>query len=307
MGNLPFTTGLFTSGAPPPQPDSRFTSLLISRGITYYQARHPPSTSSATPDPLPATLPPSQDTPTPRPLLLFFSWLGAHPAAAVKYFDAFLARGMDVLLVQSGVMHFLWPRWGLDYGREVLEVLEGPDFARRPLLVYASSIGGYTFTQVLVHVAHGHAKHDTLPQRVVGHIYDSLVVGTLEHMATGLGRTLAPLLERVIKSTAMLYFWLFKGSTADVYQRGVQVFANSPVTAPTLFFSSEDDALCDADALDALVAGWRRRGVVVCSRKWEVSKHAAHLRCHPEEYRHALEAFLDSLHWSLTPHRTNVL
>ncbi|XP_061617952.1 uncharacterized protein LOC133471872 isoform X2 [Phyllopteryx taeniolatus] len=185
MGNLPLTTGLFTTGVPPPQPDGRFTSRPIGRGITYYQARHPSSPSSATPDPLPATLVQSQASSPRRPLLLFFSWLGAHPGAAVKYFEAYLTRGMDVLLVQSGAMHFLWPRWGSDYGLEVLEVLEGPEFAGRPLLVYASSIGGYTFTQVLVHVAHGHAKHAALPHRVVGHIYDSLVAGTLEHMATG--------------------------------------------------------------------------------------------------------------------------
>ncbi|XP_051911516.1 uncharacterized protein LOC127593846 [Hippocampus zosterae] len=305
MGNLPLTTGLFNTGAPPPQPDSRFTSVPISRGITYYRARHPLSTSSATHDPLPATVIPSQAPPA-RPLLLFFSWLGAHSGAAAKYFDAFLMRGMDVLLVQSGVMHFLWPRWGLDYGLELLEVLEAPELARRPLLVYASSIGGYTFAQVLVHVAHGHAKHATLPHRVVGHIYDSLVAGTLEHMATGLGRTLAPLLERIIKSTAMLYFWLFKTSTADVYQRAIWVFGNSPVMAPALFFSSEDDALCDGEVLDAIVAGWRRRGVAVYSRKWEVSKHAAHMRCHPQEYRRTLEAFLDSLPLSPPLLGTNV-
>ncbi|XP_061125288.1 uncharacterized protein LOC133145658 [Syngnathus typhle] len=305
MGNLQLTTGLFTTGAPPPQPDSRFTSRPISRGITYYQACHPSSTSSATHDPLHATLS-SRASPSPRPLLLFFSWLGAHPGAAAKYFDAFLVRGMDVLLVQSGVMHFLWPRWGQNYALEVLKVLDRPEFSGRPFLVYASSIGGYTFTQVLVHVAHGHAKHATLPHRVVGHIYDSLVAGTLEHMATGLGRTLVPFLERVIKRTAMLYFWLFKGSTADVYQRAVRVFASSPVTAPALFFSSEDDPLCDADALVAIVAGWRRRGMTVYSRKWEVSKHAAHMRYHPEEYRHTLEAFLDSLPLSPSPHSTNL-
>ncbi|XP_057712358.1 uncharacterized protein LOC130929286 [Corythoichthys intestinalis] len=302
MGNLPLTTGLFTSGAPPVKPDDRFTSRPIRRGITYYQVRQSSSHSSATPDPLADTLQPSQVSP--RPLLLFFSWLGAHPGAAAKYYDAYLARGMDVLLVQSSVMHFLWPGWGLNYGMEVLKVLEGPEFTGRPLLVHASSIGGYTFTQVLVNVVNS-SEHSEVSHRVVGHIYDSLVAGTLEHMATGLGRTLAPLMERVIKNTAMLYFWLFKGSTADVYQRAVRVFASSPVTAPALFFSSRDDALCDPDALDAVVSGWRRRGVAVRSRTWEVSKHAAHMRCHPQEYRETLEAFLDSLPLS-PPHPQGV-
>lgn len=122
---------------------------------------------------------------TSRPLLVFFSWLGAHPGAVAKYRDLYLDRDMDVLVVQSNVMHFLWPRWGLDYGLEVLKVLEEPQFSGRAMLVHASSIGGYTFTQLLTHIAQGQKKHAGLVQRVIGHIYDSLVVGTLEHMAIG--------------------------------------------------------------------------------------------------------------------------
>ncbi|XP_061922807.1 uncharacterized protein LOC133662699 [Entelurus aequoreus] len=294
MGNLPLFSGLFAADSP--KPDSRFSSRTISKGIIYFQSSPPTS------DPLPASSPShvqSQPSSSSRPLLLFLSWLGAHPAAASKYFHTYLERGMDVLLVQSSVLHFLWPCWGLDYGGEVLRVLEGPEFSGRPLLIYASSIGGYTFTQVLTHVAHRRGEHDALARRVVGHIYDSLVVGTLEHMATGLGKTLAPRLERVVKSTAMFYFWLFKSSTADVYLRAMQVFDSSPVTAPALFFFSEDDALCDTAALERTVARWRRRGVAVRSRKWVRSKHAAHMRCHPEEYRSTLESFLNSL--PLTP------
>lgn len=92
---------------------------------------------------------------------------------------------MDVLVIQSGVMHFLWPRWGLSYGLEVLKLLEEPQFSERSVLVHATSIGGYTFTQILTHIARGQKEHAGLAQRVIGHIYDSLVFGTLEHMAIG--------------------------------------------------------------------------------------------------------------------------
>lgn len=92
---------------------------------------------------------------------------------------------MDVLLVQSSVMHFLWPRWGLEYGLKVLKILEEPQFADRVVLVHASSIGGYTFTQILTHIVQEPKKHAGLTQRMIGHVYDSLVVGTLEHMAIG--------------------------------------------------------------------------------------------------------------------------
>ncbi|XP_031715006.1 transmembrane protein 53-like isoform X1 [Anarrhichthys ocellatus] len=246
----------------------------------------------------------SDSSSTSRPLLLFFSWLGARPAAVGKYRDLYLDRGMDVLLVQSKVMHFLWPRWGLDYGMEVLKVLEQPQFSERAVLVHASSIGGFTFTQTLINVAQGRKQHAGLDQRVIGHIYDSLVVGTLEHMAIGLGKTLVPRLESFVKNAAMLYFWLFKKHTADIYDNSIQAFYDSPITAPALFFFSENDAMCDTADMEKLIDHWRMRGVTVESRKWKVSKHAAHMRCHPEDYLSTLEKYLKSL--AISSSRANV-
>uniref|UniRef100_A0A8C3FZH0 Uncharacterized protein n=1 Tax=Cyclopterus lumpus TaxID=8103 RepID=A0A8C3FZH0_CYCLU len=249
-----------------------FTTRRISDGITYYYSSSPS-----------------------RPLLLFFSWLGARPAGVGKYRDLYLDRGMDVLLVQSNVTHFLWPRWGFDYGLEVLKALEQPPFSGRPLLVHASSIGGFTFTQMLAHIAQGGKRHAGVAQRVTGHIYDSLVVGTLEHMAIGLGKTLFPRLESLVKNAAMLYFWFFKTHTADLYHDSIQVFHNSPITTPALFFFCENDALCNPADLETLIDHWRKRGLAVESRKWKESKHAAHMRCHPEDYVSTLEKFLNSL------------
>lgn len=189
---------------PEPIPEGNFLSCRISGGITYFYApfsgdsacsakvplRNTSSSSSPSLTPLHVnTTTPSQHqldvAPTSRPLLLFFSWLGAQPGPVSKYRDLYLNRGMDVLVIQSGVMHFLWPRWGLSYGLEVLKLLEEPQFSGRAVLVHATSIGGYTFTQILTHIARGQKEHAGLAQRVIGHIYDSLVFGTLEHMAIG--------------------------------------------------------------------------------------------------------------------------
>uniref|UniRef100_A0A8C5H0V1 Uncharacterized LOC114465442 n=1 Tax=Gouania willdenowi TaxID=441366 RepID=A0A8C5H0V1_GOUWI len=232
---------------------------------------------------------------TSRPLVLFFSWLGAQPAAVAKYRDLYLERGMDVLLIQSRVMHFLWPRWGLDYGLTVLNILEEPPFSERVVLVHASSIGGYTFTQMLTHISEGRKGDGSLAHRVIGHVYDSLVAGSLEQMAVGLGKTLVPQLESFVKTAAMMYFWLFKSHTADFYEKGIQVFHKNPITSPALFFFCENDALSNSAALEKMIDVWRKRGVAVESRKWSKSIHAAHLRCHPEEYLHTLQHFLNSL------------
>lgn len=99
----------------------------------------------------------------------------------------------------------------------------------------------------------------------------------------------------MVKNLAMFYFWLFKTKTADIYESSVQVFRNNPITTPALFFFSENDALCDPDVIDDVIDLWRKRNVTVESRRWKESKHAAHMRCHPQEYRSLLERFLNSL------------
>uniref|UniRef100_A0A672MD48 Si:dkey-5i3.5 n=1 Tax=Sinocyclocheilus grahami TaxID=75366 RepID=A0A672MD48_SINGR len=121
----------------------------------------------------------------PKPILLMLPWLGSRPQAIAKYCDIYFRTGFDVLIVESAVSQFLWPRWGLEYGGHVLELLESECFSQRPLLVHAFSIGGYTFGQVLVHVAKDTQRYQGLTNRIRGHIYDSLVMGSLEHMANG--------------------------------------------------------------------------------------------------------------------------
>ncbi|KAM4711580.1 uncharacterized protein FYW61_020751 [Anableps anableps] len=330
MGNLALCTSLFRTDATTSEPVSsgRFVTRRICKGIIYYYtpvtaAEHQTvylakdSQTTATLFPISSSL--SSETPShtaifsqmqtdtafnSRPLLLFFSWLGAQPGAVAKYRDLYLDHGMDVLLIQSSVMHFLWPRWGLNYGLEILNLLEEPPFTGRFILVHASSIGGYTFTQLLIHIAQQPKQHAGLAHRVIGHIYDSLVVGSLDHMATGLGKTLLPRLEGFIKTTAMLYFRLFKSHTADLYESSIQVFYNNPVTSPALFFFSENDAMCNPAALEKLMNCWRQKGVSVHSRKWKESTHAAHLRCHPEEYVSTLQHFLSSL--PIPSHKSNI-
>lgn len=298
MGNVALCTGPFGIDMEGAVKEERFESRCITKGIIYYST--PVKTAYSAKEfqgssAVSATKPLLDSSPEPRPLLVFFSWLGAQPGPVAKYRDLYLQRGMDVLLIQSSVLHFLWPRWGMEYGLEVLRVLEEPPFSGRTVLVHASSIGGYTFTQILSHIAREPERHAGFRRRVTGHIYDSLVVGTLDHMAVGLGKTLVPWLEGLIKNIALLYFWLFKSHTADIYKHSIQVFWNTPITAPALFFYCKNDALCDPSVMETIMELWRRRGVEVQSRMWKESVHAAHMRVHPEDYLCALDRFFSSL------------
>lgn len=123
-----------------------------------------------------------------KPLLLLLPWLASRPQAQAKYCEIYLRTGFDVLVVESTLGHFLWPRWGLEYSAQVLQMLESEQFSNRPLVVHAFSVGGYTFAQLVVHVAKDTQRYQGLINRVRGQIYDSLVIGSLERMAIGVFR-----------------------------------------------------------------------------------------------------------------------
>ncbi|KAJ0069721.1 hypothetical protein NL108_012352, partial [Boleophthalmus pectinirostris] len=82
------------------------------------------------------------------------------------------------------VAHFLWPRLGLDHSRKILDLLQNDQFISRPLLVHAFSIGAYTFAQLLVHISRDIQQYESLTRRIKGQVYDSVVAGSLDHMAT---------------------------------------------------------------------------------------------------------------------------
>ncbi|XP_072551088.1 transmembrane protein 53-B isoform X2 [Salminus brasiliensis] len=262
---------------------SGVTTHKIRKGITFYA-----NDSVVTPV---APGPPDQ----PRPLLLLLPWLGSKPQAQAKYCEIYLRTGFDVLAVETEVGRFLWPRWGLEYGGQLLELLESERFSQRPLLVHAFSIGGYTFAQMLVHVAKDPQRYQGFTSRIRGQIYDSLVVGSVERMAIGVSQNLFPRWGGLVKRTSLLYFHIFKRQTMDYFNISIDAFWNTSVRAPALFFFCNNDVLCDPKTLEEMVEHWEKQGISVTSKKWEESIHAGHLRAHPQEYMSILENFLYSV------------
>lgn len=152
---------------------SGITAHKIRKGVTLYVNEQPVKPTVAGP--------PVE----PKPLLLMLPWLGSRPQAHAKYREIYLRTGADILVVETEVSMFLWPRWGVEYGSQLLELLESERFSQRPLLVHAFSIGGYTFAQLLVNVAKDAHRYQGFTSRIRGQIYDSLVIGSLERMAVG--------------------------------------------------------------------------------------------------------------------------
>ncbi|XP_007907339.1 transmembrane protein 53-B [Callorhinchus milii] len=231
-----------------------------------------------------------------KPLLLLLPWLGAQPHSVERYRQIYYPEGYDVLTVESCLGHFLWPGRGLSHAARVLELLQSERFASRPLLLHAISLGGYTFSQMMILTLRDPSLHTAFSQRLTGQIYDSLVIGSLERMAKGVSQMLShSRLEPLVRRLVLLYFGLFAGSTVRHYRTAVEVFRKLPCRAPALVFSCGDDPLSEWPELEGLLQSWRGKGLAVRSKHWARSRHAGHLRQHPREYRETLRSFLQSL------------
>nr|XP_020508570.1 transmembrane protein 53-like [Labrus bergylta] len=264
------------------------TALTLSKNATLYMKELTPPVSGCK----------IQTSEQQKPLMVMLPWLGSRPQAVAKYCEIYFNTGFDVLVVESEVKDFLWPRLGLDHGKRLLDLLHSEHFVSRPLLVHAFSIGGYTFTQLLVNMSRDSEKYQALSKRIKGQVYDSLVVGSVERMATGLGKTLFPSLEMLVKRVSLFYFSLFKHQTIDYYNAGIEAFWATPVTAPALFFYCENDALSDPQVMEELIDHLRKRGMDITAKKWADSTHAGHLKRHKNEYLTTLNMFLNSLHFA---------
>ncbi|XP_041110533.1 transmembrane protein 53-B-like isoform X3 [Polyodon spathula] len=231
----------------------------------------------------------------PKPLLLLLPWLGSQPHTVDKYREIYFRQGFDVLTVESETSHFLWPRWGLDYGAQVLDLLQSDSFVSRPLLLHAFSIGGYTFAQMMVHMSNNTEQYKSVTDRIKGQIYDSLVIGSVERMATGVCKIFSHRLQGLVRWSILFYFRALDGYTVDCYNAALNVYWNNPLQIPALFFYCENDPVSDQKELDRLIKCWQQKGISVTYKAWKDSRHAGHLRQHPQEYLVTLHRFLQSL------------
>ncbi|KAM3924898.1 transmembrane protein 53-like [Leptodactylus fuscus] len=235
-----------------------------------------------------------ENCPSARPLVLFLPWLGSNARSHEKYIQLYFKLGFDVLVAESSLSHFLWPKTGLNYAEHLLDILMvEKDLCSRKLYLHAMSIGGYTFAQMLV----GSSKEQReMLGRIHGQVFDSLVVGSMERMATGVARVVSlPLLRSLIVRGTLLYFSLLKSHTADYYDKGIKAFWENPVTCPALFFYCINDPMSDHTMVDMIQQDWEKKGIEVQGKKWEKSVHAGHLREHTQEYTDILNNFINGL------------
>jgi hypothetical protein len=176
----------------------------------------------------------------------------------------------------------------------------------RPLLLYFFSNGGaFVHEQLMACLREDPpARHAAVHRSISGTAFDSAPAAIRTAGAAHLFSQMAPFaVMRPLLRLAFLglvrFFGMLGGSfAACVGTQRADAFwaamAGAPVRrgAPELYLFSDDDPLCDAEALAELVEARRRAGAAVNAVRWPVSEHVGHFRCHPEAYEAALAAFL---------------
>ncbi|KAK3602353.1 hypothetical protein CHS0354_013347 [Potamilus streckersoni] len=224
-------------------------------------------------------------------LVLIFDWLYAKPAAIEKYCKLYHDIGLDVLTVRGQLKHFLWPPFGVKLSEEIFNYLL-TDRCNKKYFVHAFSVGAYNYTICLKQSYENSEKYGWFHKRVIGQIYDSIVMGTYEHMSTGIATAVlpgTPTTKRAILSVLNAYYDMTRKTTRDQYDALYTFVREHPTVVPTLLLYSLDDPMCDKEMINSMLAMWRKRlpEEYLDVHFWEKSVHAAHLKFHKAEYLQA--------------------
>jgi hypothetical protein len=231
-------------------------------------------------------------------LVILLGWFRPRPGAVEKYCDIYHQHGYSVLFVPGALAHFAWPQTSMTLARTLLDYLcndETMTTRYRYFIVHAFSVGAYNFTSCLMLLHDEHPRYLTFTNKLQGVVFDSLTLGSLERMTTGLvtGMSKNQLLRNFLLKFMSVYYYFTYKQTVTFFDKGIDFFQKYPAVVPTLLFYSRDDPMLDAEVMDELVTEWRRRGTFpVTARCWDESIHTAHLHCHANEYISDLDAFL---------------
>lgn len=232
------------------------------------------------------------------PLVLMFDWLFAKPGALAKYCNLYHGKGMDVIVINGKLRHFLWPPTGFKLVDDVLDYVMKERSCRERFLVHAFSIGAYIYTLMMIHACDVE-KYRQFKTNVVGQVFDSIVIGNYDNMSTGIASTFTR--NKVVKTSTLClmnaYYNMTRKHTRDRYDEFVHYFIHNPIQVPTLVLYSLNDPMSDPQAVGNMINTWKNKfpSFDVEEKFWEQSVHAAHIKFHEKEYVENWEEFMQKI------------
>lgn len=233
-----------------------------------------------------------------KPIVVFLPFLGATSKAIEKYVDLYETYGCQVITHKTNIRDFIWPSSGMNNSLIFLKELENTLSSNSKVIVHSMSIGCYFYSLILMHLNEKPENFSNLKNSLKGQVIDSPVVGSLNHMATGIAISSfpnGPLQQRLLESFVLLYFLTTKPFTVKYYESAITTFREAPCHVPSILFTTENDPMALPSEFNSLVEDWKRLGIDVVDKIWTESKHASILRTHPEQYRKYIYSFLSKV------------
>ncbi|XP_076465189.1 uncharacterized protein LOC143296982 [Babylonia areolata] len=234
-----------------------------------------------------------------KPLVLLFQWLYAKPSAVNKYTQLYRNIGLDVLTVRGKLSEFLWPPKGIKLSDELLSYLNSNRPVDEKFFVHAFSVGAYNYATAMHEAMEKPEECGHFRDRVIGQIFDSIVIGSYDSMSEGIAQILPENepFRKMVHQTLRLYYDVTYKTTTATYDKLVEHFKKDPIPVPTLLIYSKNDPMCDTLAVEEMVKNWQiqQPGFDVTRLSWPESVHTAHLKEHRNDYMAAWTELMKKL------------
>lgn len=195
-------------------------------------------------------------------------------------------------------INFAQPTTSRELANNVLSFLKSISVSYNRIVIHAFSMGAYKFTVCMKEMYSKPELYGKVQENIKAVIYDSIVIGDSQIIASGLARVVAgdDIVRTIIFYAICTYLRLTYSRTLKYYRECAEDFKQKPLKVPTLVFASENDPMCEHAIIRDIVNNWRTSHYVpfVVFQSWEQSKHCAHLLVHKDEYLPVISDFLNS-------------
>mmetsp|Transcript_6025 Transcript_6025/g.18159 ORF Transcript_6025/g.18159 Transcript_6025/m.18159 type:complete len:330 (-) Transcript_6025:126-1115(-) len=224
-----------------------------------------------------------------KPVVVILSWMGASHKNVEKYVEFYRQKGYDVYFYLNNMAHAMVPIESKRQASRVLETISSIP-SDRPVFVHAFSIG----TGIYGYVLDMMKKQKRNADNIAGVIFDS---GPSMIFPADVAKALYMMCPNVSKKVwnmvANSFFSVTQArrnfSVAEEALKKLQL-----PKAPQLYMYSLDDKIINevGENIGHFIEANKKVGAEVFSKVWEKSKHATHMRYHPEEYMDNVSQFL---------------
>ncbi|XP_072945584.1 uncharacterized protein [Epargyreus clarus] len=218
-----------------------------------------------------------------KPICIMLSWLMARRKHTLKYANLYLEEGFDVVTVSIKPWQLMWPKKGAQMiGWDILRLMAANDTS---FMVHGFSVGGYVWSEALVHATKDLNKYQPALDRVTAQVWDSVADIT----AVTIGVPLAlfpdrPVLQKMVKGFLEFYLFVFRYIATKHYKLASETYYATPCRAPCLFLLSSTDPVGAERNIRNACEGWRKMGIKCTWQCWDRSAHLNHYLKHPAEY-----------------------